>query len=424
MTNNRTEIRLSYSTHYAKGLLDTTATGADATPLFVYADHTSADSLHAHLGGRRGYRNRPNEPLRGEGTVPARSGLVPVECYLVDQHPAKFIHLAGRRPGAGGYEIYAPVSRSSRRLSEDWPVVLTAGHAVGYDEITEARAEPLYLLKPLEVLPFLNGTLRGLGEQQHEVCYIRYPSTAPKRLRVSIHATTDRSAEQVTEILRGLFAPDLKMVWGGEPMSINQFGSRFNFVWNRLGIMPCSDDRYYLMRGELAVRQFRREELSLDVLRAAAPPDTWLFGDDPVFFIQMKPFGHYEACGLFRFNGSRDVDFEINTYRSDLEAALEGRYHHLRRRLLHGALRKYRYNRAQYLTVEEIRSAARGRESLTVTMEDSLAVGNCAPGTRAFAARFFPNRSALTVEELLPHANMSDVLRVLAYKLGLVRFAA
>jgi len=57
-------------------------------------------------------------------------------------------------------------------------------------------------------------------------------------------------------------------------------------------------------------------------------------------------------------------------------------------------------------------------------MEDSLAVGNCAPGTRAFAERFFPKRSTLTVEELLPHAHMGDVLRVLAYKLGIVQYAA
>src|SRR5262249_49137069 len=158
-----------------------------------------------------------------------------------------------------------------------------------YDEVNESRAKPLYLLKPDEVLPFLNGALTGLGEQKHEVCYIRYPSTAPNRLRVSVYSTTGWPAEQVAEILRDLFAPDLKMVWGGEPMSINQFSSRHNFVADRLGIKPCSDEGYYLMRGELAVRRFSREELTLDVLRAAAPKDTWLFSAEPVFFIQMKP---------------------------------------------------------------------------------------------------------------------------------------
>lgn len=424
MTNNRTEIRLSFSTHYAKGLLDVTATGADATPLLVYADHASAASLHAHLGGEQRYRNRPNEPLRGEGIVPARDGLLPIECYLVDQHPARFIHFAGRRAGAGEYEIYAPVGRRSRRLAEDWPVILTRRHAVWYDAITEARCAPLYLLKPGEVLPFLNGTLRGLIGQPHGLSFIRYPSTAPNRLRLMLYATSFVREEQAAEVIRGLFARDIEMVWGGEPMAINQFSSRRTSVWTRLGIMPCSDGMYYLMKGDLAVRQFGREGLTLDVLRAEVPPDTWLFSDTPLFFIQMTPAGCYEACGVFSFNGSKEVDFEIEISSSDLEAARAGRYHHLRRRLLHGALRKYRYNRARYLTVEEVRAAARGKGSMNVTMEDSLAAGNCGPGTRAFAERFFPNRSALTVEELLPHAGLGDVLRVLAYKLGLVQYAA
>jgi len=318
MKDNRTEIRLSFSAHYAKGLLDITATGAGQAPLLVYADHAGAEALHARLGGRQRYRNRTNEPLRGEGTVPARDGLFPIECYLVDQRPARFIHFVGRRQGAGGYEIYAPVSRRSRRLAEDWPVILCDGHAVRYDEVTEARAEPLYLLRPDEVLPFLNGTLAGLGEKRREVRYIRYPSTAPKRLRVSVYSTTDWPDNQVTEILHDLFEPDLKMVWGGEPMAINEFSHRPASVWTRLNIMPCSDGMYYLMKGAVAVCQFSRDELTRDALRAAAPPDTWLFGAAPVFFIQMEPAGTYEACGVFSFNGSKEVDFEIEVGTGDL----------------------------------------------------------------------------------------------------------
>lgn len=51
-------------------------------------------------------------------------------------------------------------------------------------------------------------------------------------------------------------------------------------------------------------------------------------------------------------------------------------------------------------------------DDLVVTFEDSLAAGNCRPGTEEFVSKHFPGQAQTTAKALKEHADNRDVMRV------------
>lgn len=51
-------------------------------------------------------------------------------------------------------------------------------------------------------------------------------------------------------------------------------------------------------------------------------------------------------------------------------------------------------------------------DDLVVTFEDSLAAGNCRPGTEEFVSKYFPGQTETTAKKLKAYADNSDVMRV------------
>lgn len=51
-------------------------------------------------------------------------------------------------------------------------------------------------------------------------------------------------------------------------------------------------------------------------------------------------------------------------------------------------------------------------DDLVVTFDDSLAAGNCRPGTEEFVSKYFPGQTQTTAKELKVYADNSDVMRI------------
>ena len=62
-------------------------------------------------------------------------------------------------------------------------------------------------------------------------------------------------------------------------------------------------------------------------------------------------------------------------------------------------------------------------DDLVVTFDDSLAAGNCYPGTEAFVAQYFPGQTRTTAGELKKHADNYNVMRVFKYFAATGRFS-
>lgn len=60
---------------------------------------------------------------------------------------------------------------------------------------------------------------------------------------------------------------------------------------------------------------------------------------------------------------------------------------------------------------------------LVVTFDDSLAAGNCRPGTEAFVAQYFPGQTCTTAGELKKYADNYNVMRIFRYLATTGRFS-
>lgn len=61
-------------------------------------------------------------------------------------------------------------------------------------------------------------------------------------------------------------------------------------------------------------------------------------------------------------------------------------------------------------------------DELMVTFEDSLAAGNCRPGSQDFVDRYFPGKTETTAAELKKFANNYNVMRIFRYLAAIGRF--
>ena len=62
-------------------------------------------------------------------------------------------------------------------------------------------------------------------------------------------------------------------------------------------------------------------------------------------------------------------------------------------------------------------------DDLVITFDDSLAAGNCRPGTEAFVAQYFPGQTRTTAGELKKHAGNYNVMRIFRYLATTGRFS-
>jgi hypothetical protein len=189
-------------------------------------------------------------------------------------------------------------------------------------------------------------------------------------------------------------------------------------------------DRYYVLSHDRLVREmFFESEKTLEklvevgkkngvvVLRdniCIIPPNYSVSGDSG------------RAIGVFEMGGE-EIDYEINLNAlefiralknadeiiSQLEAGAREKYS----RILANREREKLWEIAEAEREKKFQELCRQYAELEISIEDSLAAGNCRPGTEDFRKKFFPNRESVKVGELMRFISVDGVRQVLKHKL-------
>ena len=110
------------------------------------------------------------------------------------------------------------------------------------------------------------------------------------------------------------------------------------------------------------------------------------------------------------FAGDRE---EIEILERELEAGANEKYV----RVLEDAQRHEEAAREALARDEKFRELLERHADIELSIEDSLAAGNCRPGTDEFVNRFFPGRTTASVKELARFVSVWGVRRTLEHKL-------
>lgn len=378
--------------------------------ILAYSSEQSAAEVHRKFGGKNYYRSCSG--MSGEGWIPWNPALRAVSTYRVDSAYIDAPRLEqGQETVPGLGLVIVPIDYRQGTVPSNWPIVVMQGYHHPYYEGDSQRYNKLYMLDQWDFSRLLKGDEDGLEEIEVTVKYVPSISAEPVErvfpvcIRKGVHLNYRRA-------LVGLFNNEIAFDSGISENTANRF-------WSRLGIRRYGD-QYCKVAQNVCWDRFGREEIStMEGLQAAAPASVVVIS--PNLYIQEA--GIFEAVGLFQVNGF-EVEFEERLDSIEAIRIMGGEYTQILQRLEAGARRKVEQDRAYSLRLEEERM---GREKflelceehgeVVVTIDDSLASGNCRPGTERFLAQNFPGRDSVTVGELMAHLQEYGVKRVLEYKL-------
>lgn len=401
-------IRVHFSRTSATTLVDTTGAGADG-PFILYGSQESATAIHSRLGGAidRRYAQMSGGVDQCWGSIPGSAGIVAVNTYMVNDGRARFsssLHWTAW-PRVG--QVFVPVDQKTRALARDWPILIGDYTPLASREGDVVTGTPLVLLRPEHLLGYLDCRRGAYGESIYELPHVAHPSLGQHLLRVPTRFDSAVDEAKLLEVVAGVY----EIIVG---FRRDGYSTLHNPFWERLGIQPLSDGKYYLVNGGIASRAFTRDELTLDLLRQIAPRNTHILR--PNFYVQVGERGEWEGVGLFRFGDSEEVNYEAALDGFESYDAIQGRFGVALRKCRQGARRKWLRSKGRYFSLDRLLDLARPYEHLFVTVDDSVVAGNCQIGTQAFAARHFAGRERVTVGELLKYVRMPEVKAVIAHK--------
>ncbi len=383
--------------------------------LHAYAHAAAAVVIHSLFGGKNYYRSKSG--LSGAGFIPERLGIVKIQGYRTDTISAPWItpEALASGPEIGGWRIVAPFEYGwGLGAPENWPIVATRGD--GY-----------YFLTPQEVMPLLGGLTKDcFSEQSLTARLIKRPGEEmiqyPMRYWVRDPASHWRGMRKVLEALN---MKSLRFEGAPEPSS-NEF-------WSRLGLHPLPDGRVYKVTNGICRASYSREQVAtVEGLQAAAPRNVRVLA--PNVYVQGEFGSGFTAVGLFCFGGE-EIDYEVALDETRAMRVIggatpwgEGELCDVVAELEAGARRKAEQDRLNRLSREErereeadiarsLAELASENGDVVVTFADSLAAGNCEPGTSQFRDRAFPGRQEVKLAELIPHLANGNVRRVVEWKL-------
>lgn len=366
--------------------------------LVAYSDAESAAKVHQTYGGENYYQSLSG--MSGSGWVPAHMALRPVSTYRVDTVYIEAPRLDEVPEALPGIHIMAPTS--GREITREWPIAVLAG---GYGENQE-----ISLLDGYGLNCFLSGDADYIFTEKEMV--IQYlPSVwgeaTERKFKVRVRKDTHLNFRRA---LIGLFSSELAFDSG----EYQEQGNRF---WSRLGL-KMFDGRLYKVAQNVCRASYSREELSTtESLQAVAPANVLVLA--PNLYVQES--GTFEAVGLFEID-DQEVEYEEVLGTPDAIKAMTGDFQAIHDRLEAGARQKIEADRrhaaAEAAEATDFRTRCEMHGDVEVTMEDSVAAGNCRPGTIDFRDEHFRGRTSATIRELLPLAlRQQEVRRVLEYKL-------
>ena len=359
------------------------------------------------LGGHQYYESRSGRS--GAASVPWSLGWTEVPAYRVDvSRPEPFRPRAETIPG---WRICAPYEYWGT-VPHDWPVVMWR------------KSDPT----PLFVSPrMLGAVLRGTAPVEERIMeweiFWRYREGRVEDILYHVTPVRENYPHEYARVLRRLMVaitPELQFCgWDSEVPRREVLPNFFaNHGW--LALAADEDWVLYRVRGNHCRCRVEGFEGALDEMR------TW----PHLHFISRRCYieqrhGEYRACGIFY--GFR-YDYELTLSPERALRALYGDEQAIREivsELRNGARQKKnedRDNAARRATREErLPALIDAAPGVLVSLVDSVAAGNCEPGTRDFARRHFPDAveacqdgtEAVQVRHLRPHLGHPEVVRVL-----------
>lgn len=368
------------------------------------------DSIHSRLGGKQYYQSRSG--LSGAGWVPAKPTLKRVGTYRIDVGGTLLGFNPEREfaPHVGDFEIYAPFN-------------YRGGDTGGYPVVVRERDGKVTLLPESRLAAFLRGEVET-EPREFEFSYLKDTNSGEKKLVARVYQpkqSYDRGDDRTVRLLvEGFHDAELEFVfpegWAAE--GDGEF-------WKRLGFRRLPDGLYKVVRG--ICRYMVDEWSDLAEIQKWIPANVHMLA--PHLYIQERD-GQYVGVARFE-HGGRWYDFEsyldaTSVFRifagnreeiAKLEEELSLGAHEKYVRALEDARRHEEAAREALARDYHFRALLERHAEVELSVEDSLAAGNCRPGTDDFVARFFPGRTTVTVKELARFAANWNVRRVLEHKL-------
>lgn len=370
--------------------------------LIAYSSEAVAAQVHETYGGRNYYCSCSG--ASGAGWIFSQMSIRSVSTYRIDSAYVEAPCLADVPEAVPGLKVVVPIDYSRGEIPTEWPIAV------------RKSCNQLYLLDAYGLLFFLFGDERDFEDRDIAIRYV--PSVEAEatervfkvRVRKGVHLAYQRA-------LIALFKRELAFNAGeGEQAETNRF-------WSRLGVRKMGDRFFKIAQGVCRSRHTREELSSTEGLQAVVPGNVLMLS--PTLYIQESD--GFDAVGLFRFD-DEEVEFELRLETTEAVRAMAGNFASVLTKLEAGAREKWAQAREARRQQEEwareqaerdkkFRELCEQHAELEVTLEDSLAAGNCRPGTEDFRDRFFPSRESVKVRELVRFFSMGGVRRVLEHKL-------
>jgi hypothetical protein len=307
-------------------------------------------------------------------------------------------------------QVCVPYTRRSG-VVQDWPAILRQQD--GLLTLVESSEVPDQIVFRVE---------DNFSRKNWEIAFIRAPSTELETKVIPVQLSNYCPWANLGRVMEALVYDEICFQW---PEGTQ--GSSLNF-WQRLGLHRVGDHFYKIARGVARKRYAPTELETVEGLQTAALANVAVLAPD--LYVQEQD-GRWTAVGRFTID-SEETDFEIYLDDpSEAAHAMVGNQQALesiRQRLEAGARNKVelaRQDRArieaesatQLAADEKFRALCEEYSDLEITLEDSLAAGNCRPGTEGFLDREFPGKSSVTVKVLMHFLSVYGVRRVLEHKL-------
>ncbi len=376
---------------------------------------SDANGIHSRLGGKQYYQSRSG--MSGAGWVPAKPTLKKLGTYRVDVGGILLGFSSEREfaPHVGDFEIFAPFAYRGGDVGKN-PVVV------------RERDGKITLLAEWQVAPFLRGEVET-EPRTYEFTYLKDVNSGEEKLVATIHQPKDhydRGDTRATRILvEGFHHTTLDFVFpeGWQPEGDEQFWRRLGF--RRIPMAGRADGLYKVVRN--ICRYMVDEWDDHAEIQKWVPANVHVLA--PHMYIQERD-GQYVGVARFLIEGSW-YDFEAyldNARAFRIFAGDREEIEKLEQELEAGAREKNAQEVADRLRQEQqakeilerdekFRALVEKHGELALAIEDSLAAGNCRPGTDDFVNRFFRGRTSATVKEVSRFVSIWGVRRVLEHKL-------
>jgi hypothetical protein len=393
--------------------------------LHIYGSSHDDDiaGLHRRLGGKTYYRSRSG--YSGAGWLPNAPYLAAVGTIRRDAtdwySPGLPVHDDPKKLGTvAGWRVWVPYryKPGSSSLDYDRPTIMIReddDHRVVFcpdNAIYQVLCRGREYLKTQTTMPPLEGSYwvspgverTAQNETEYQVSVIG--QWRPAHLRAAME-----------EIAGLMFNFDD----GGVTSS-----STDEHFWSRLGLVAGEDGyRYQVRRRRCRHRVLEYDLNTVEALQAVSPQNVMVLR--PQLYIQGDLNVGVTAVCRHQMSDGSWYDFEspitgsyaLRVISGDIEAIDE-----LADLLVTGAEGKFHEDQVQRTTealrttdLVEFEERCKQHGSVTLTFADSLAAGNCEPGTTLFRDRYFQGRGVASVAELVPYLHIDGVRRAIVHRL-------